>query len=154
MAAGDLITGIYQWELDAVLFGDTTATDIVAVKGYGPVVRAVSTPRTLEAGSVPGIDSAGPLDIEFDLEIWAPGDPTTAGATLVALAAAFAAHTADRDLVELHGWFPGVGRHKLYGRPMGLDFVITETLTRGFQPATARFTALDPIAVAVTEPTP
>lgn len=155
MPAGDLITGIYQWELEGFLFGSGTGIDLMSVKGYGPIVRAARTARSHSAGSTVGWDTDGDLELEFEMEIWQPGNPDAAGDQLAAAMAAFAAHDADLNLVELHGWLPGdLGRHKLLGRPAGLDFVLTESITRGYQPMTGRFVATEPVLVAVTEPGP
>lgn len=147
MPAGDLITGDYQWELAATLFGDTTTISVVKFTGMAPVVRAVATDRTLRDGAAVGTDTNATRSFEWELEIEDPGDPSGAMTAYVALMGAFDATASGLD--ELHMQLPGLGHVKIEGRPRGMTDDGLVDLWLGYVRCVARFDATEPTWTAV-----
>lgn len=113
------LTGPYQFGVGTLLAGDGTVNaevSLVKVSGLGPSVVAQTAARTLGAGVAVGRDTAGPMAIDLDVEIWTPGDEAAAGAWWKTLTAEFAAQA--EGLGSLWLWLP-IGHYEIVGRPRG-----------------------------------
>lgn len=134
------LTGPYQFGVDDLLCGDGTANpeiSLVAAKGLGPSVIAQVAARSLAAGAAVGVDTAGPMAIDLDVEIWTPGDDEAAGAWWKVLAGKFAAM--ETGLGSLWMWLPGIGHYEIVGRPRGTTDDGLVSLPDGYVAMTLRW---------------
>jgi phage-related protein len=152
MAAGDLITQVWQAERDGLLIGDGTDYDIRVIDGLAsmPEVRPQDRPLLLRHGSIAGDDYLGERIMTMELDI-AESDRDLMATKIDALATAF------RTTVEespFHFRIPGVaGGSKAFinARVRRRDIPIGVEYSRGLATVAFEFHATDPRVYAAAE---
>jgi hypothetical protein len=143
MPAGDLVTGPWQFELNALLLGDGTPYDIDRRGGVrGLVGSSIDMPETRYAhadGSFLADATEGPRTATFSIEI-AGTDEDDAGTKYIALRTAWAKSSTD---LPLYFNLPGWGKRYVNGRPVGLTEDLS-TADFGLIPVLASFRISDP----------
>lgn len=151
MAAGDLITLDYQFEVNGLLFGPDT--DIGIDRGAGGVgglfdatAKSQDTDLSHAPGAVGGRDYADVRVVTFALSV---RRPTAALSMTTAMSVVEAFNPASAD-VELHGQWPGLGRFYLLGRTRGVQ-VNTSRIAQRDVRMLATFVAQDPTIHTIEE---
>lgn len=121
MPAGDLVTGDYQFEIRATLFGFGTDTNVdgprMGLRGFGlPDVKFSDTEYAHSDGSFAGEDFLSSRSLSLPFKI-VKADEAAAFTALAVASTAWAPSTVDIPL-----WFqlPGIGKRYVNGRPRGL----------------------------------
>lgn len=149
MAAGDLITGDYQFELRGLLMGEGTSYRMRRGSPQGLGVPDTKTQDTALAhahGSVGGRDHLGVRTLTFELFVTQP-DADAAWALLPPVIEAWAPSSTD---LPLHFRVPGLGHLSVSGRPRGL-VVNSEMVVAGRLDMLATFVALDPTVHSIPD---
>lgn len=144
MAAGDLITADWQWELDGLLFGP--GTDITIRRNVRGSLAGLGALRPdnqdVDLAHADGV-FAGTDHKPLRLITWAlqiVKDTEAAAINRAFEVAAVFDATSDK---ELHGQLPGKGRIYLTGRPNGAEMDLRQTVL-GIVELFAEFRATDP----------
>jgi len=113
MPAGDLITDLWQHEVNGYMFGDSNPYGILKVSGwFGRSVRGQDVDLDTQAGSVATTDTQGPRLITIELEDRTATNDDEALEHFLAFEEAWAIG----GDVELHTYLPALGRVYVVGR--------------------------------------